>query len=78
MHPQVRLPESGRCPICAIPLIRVNDIEWDKRGSDEPTVTLSSRAHAAAGIETVAIERHELNHELRARVTCGRDAQCAQ
>ena len=63
MHPQVRLPGPGKCPICSMPLVRANAVESSAGG--EPLLNLTNRAVASAGVETVPIERREITHELR-------------
>ena len=45
MHPQIRQPESGQCPICGMDLIPISDNANDGSGN-ETIVTLSS-AHAS-------------------------------
>lgn len=59
MHPQVRLPNPGRCPICEMPLIPAEQ-------SAGNAVVLDEAARAAAGIETAAVERRPLAREIRA------------
>lgn len=54
MHPQVRLPGPGKCPICAMPLI--------------PTSKLKSKGDGVSprgNLETEAIARRELFKEIR-------------
>ncbi|MDO9099720.1 MAG: efflux RND transporter periplasmic adaptor subunit, partial [Caldisericota bacterium] len=54
MHPQVRLPGPGKCPICAMPLI--------------PTSKLAAKADGTSrhgSLETQAIARRELIKEIR-------------
>jgi Cu(I)/Ag(I) efflux system membrane fusion protein len=64
MHPQVRLPGAGSCPICEMPLIPAASATGGATGP--PTLQLSAHAAAMAGVETVAVERRELVRDLRA------------
>ena len=63
MHPQVRLPAPGKCPICSMPLIRANAVESSASGG--PLLNLTNRAATSAGVETVPVERREITRELR-------------
>ncbi|MBI5757473.1 MAG: efflux RND transporter periplasmic adaptor subunit [Planctomycetales bacterium] len=54
MHPQIRLPTPGPCPICGMKLIPVSQLS---RAKDD----LEKRA----GLETEAIRRRELFKEIR-------------
>ena len=65
MHPQIRLPGPGSCPICSMPLIRAA-AEPNAKSAGEPTLHLSDHGRVAAGIETIPVERRRLSHELRA------------
>ncbi len=63
MHPNVKLPKPGQCPICFMDLVPV------RAGEDEdpntPRLTLSARARELAKIETAPVERRELVHTIR-------------
>ncbi len=63
MHPQVRLPKPGKCPICGMPLIPAKSSE---SGADASAITLSDSARALARIETHPVERRTLAKEIRA------------
>lgn len=63
MHPQVRLPKPGKCPICGMPLIPTKS---SQSGADASAVTLSDSARALARIETQPLERRKLAKEIRA------------
>jgi Cu(I)/Ag(I) efflux system membrane fusion protein len=54
MHPQVRLPQPGRCPICGMDLIPVA-----KLGDEQ------SRVEHQAGLETETVTHRELFREIR-------------
>jgi membrane fusion protein, copper/silver efflux system len=54
MHPQIRMEESGSCPICGMDLI---PLEVDDEGDDGPTgVFMSARAMKIAEVELSVIE----------------------
>lgn len=64
MDPQVRLPGPGKCPICSMPLTLVADEGPDSSGA--LVLQLSDAAVAMAGIQTSAVTRRPLLHEIRA------------
>ncbi len=63
MHPQIRQPAPGLCPICAMDLIPVTGGGDDGLGLRE--LKLSSSAQKLAGIVTVAAERRFIPAEVR-------------
>ena len=65
MHPQVRLPKPGKCPICSMPLVRAGSFAKASAGG-EAMLTLSDHARAMAGVETAPVERRKLSREIRA------------
>ncbi len=64
MHPQIRLPNPGKCPICEMPLIPIEDEKGEK--GTAPSMKLSDAAIAMAGIETAPVARRAVFHEIRA------------
>ena len=56
MHPQIRQPSAGKCPICAMDLIPV---ETSSSGADDGprTLVMSESARALADIQTTRVER---------------------
>jgi membrane fusion protein, copper/silver efflux system len=65
MHPQVRLPAPGKCPICSMPLVPAKPkAPADPAGGG--MLELGDHARAMASVETVPVERRKLVHELRA------------
>ncbi|MGV3532621.1 MAG: efflux RND transporter periplasmic adaptor subunit [Chthoniobacteraceae bacterium] len=68
MHPQVRLPNPGKCPICSMPLIPAAGPKKSAgtESSGESMLELSEHARAMAGVETVPVERRQLQREIRA------------
>ena len=65
MHPQIRLPKPGSCPLCSMPLIRAVGAESSGTGS-EPMLELSDHARAMAAVETTIVQRRKLAREIRA------------
>lgn len=55
MHPQIRQPEPGQCPICGMDLI---PLETGQSAQPEPNqVTMSARARALAQLRTTEVRR---------------------
>ena len=71
MHPQVRLPEPGACPICGMDLIPAADAEatgeTEDRGEHGALYvhTLSAEAAALADIRTARVAAAKPEHSLR-------------
>ncbi len=64
MHPQVRLPEFGKCPICFMDLIPApSGDERDDRSA--PILSMSEAARAMAEIETAPVERRHVAVDVR-------------
>jgi Cu(I)/Ag(I) efflux system membrane fusion protein len=64
MHPEIQLPEPGKCPKCGMDMIPVMDSQ-----EDEPTglreLKLSPTAQALAEVETAPVERRFVTTEIR-------------
>lgn len=59
MHPQIRAPEPGKCPICGMDLVELTTRSAgseDATGHDDARITLGERARILAGIRTVTLE----------------------
>lgn len=63
MHPNVKLPAPGLCPICFMDLIPVK--KGHGEDSSAPVMTLSPRARTLARIETAEVKRRELAIEIQ-------------
>lgn len=61
MHPQIKLPNKGQCPICFMDLIPVQAGATDESA---PQLALSERARTLARVATTPVARRELTHEL--------------
>lgn len=67
MHPQVRLPKPGKCPICSMPLIPAKPaIKSTSTNEDSGSMLeLSEHARAMASVETVPVQRRKMSREIR-------------
>lgn len=63
MHPQIKLPEPGQCPICAMDLIPL--VATDEDGETDTQVSLSERAKILAQVRTTPVRRAETGVEVR-------------
>ncbi len=63
MHPQIRLPKPGKCPICFMDLIPLDSGEDDEVGPRE--LSVSEAARALMEIETVPVERRFVTAHVR-------------
>lgn len=59
MHPQIRQPKPGKCPICGMDLIPVAKTSGGMR-----TLTLSQESTALMQIATTPVERRYVTHEI--------------
>ncbi|MEZ6060934.1 MAG: efflux RND transporter periplasmic adaptor subunit [Planctomycetaceae bacterium] len=57
MHPQIRQPGPGRCPICGMPLVPATSRAVDE---DELAVTITPAARRLANIQTQPVRREPL------------------
>ena len=64
MHPSVRQPRPGKCPICHMDLILL-ETDPTGAGGDPRRISLSDNAKALMGVETVAVERKLVTAEVR-------------
>jgi membrane fusion protein, copper/silver efflux system len=52
MHPQIRMPEPGKCPVCGMELIQVGK---NNHGNNPDIITFTKESAALANIETVRV-----------------------
>ncbi|MDP6461131.1 MAG: efflux RND transporter periplasmic adaptor subunit, partial [Gemmatimonadota bacterium] len=64
MHPQVRLPSPGKCPICRMDLVQVESGAAGEDG-DAPRLEMSEAARVLAEIETAPVVRDRPRLEIR-------------
>lgn len=62
MHPQVKAPKPGKCPICAMDLIPLSSMGTS---DGERTFSMSEAAKALAGITTVEVVREHPETNVR-------------
>lgn len=63
MHPQIRQPNPGKCPLCGMDLIPLTSDAGQKLGPRE--ISMSPRAEMLAQIETAPVERRFVESEIR-------------
>jgi len=63
MHPQIKLPKPGKCPICFMDLIPLDSGDDDEGGLRE--LSVSETARALMEIETVPVERRFVTADVR-------------
>jgi Cu(I)/Ag(I) efflux system membrane fusion protein len=63
MHPQIRQPGPGKCPICGMDLIPVRSSRQSDAGSGQ--IILSDYAQRLAGIQVAPVERKIVSKEIR-------------
>ncbi len=62
MHPQIRMPEAGACPICGMDLIPAT-VSVDDGG--ERSIVLGENARRLASVQVTPVERHVVTREVR-------------
>ncbi len=67
MHPQVRLPKPGKCPICSMPLIPAKPATKPASTNEDSgsMLELSEHARAMASVETIPVQRRKMSREIR-------------
>jgi membrane fusion protein, copper/silver efflux system len=65
MHPQIRQPGPGKCPICGMDLIPVSTGDDHHDHGDLPRLTVSERSAALMAIQVWPVERRDLDGEVR-------------
>lgn len=63
MHPQIRQPEPGQCPICGMDLIPVTD-EGEQEVAGAPSLKLSETARQLADVRTAQVQRKYITAEV--------------
>ncbi|MCS1409820.1 MAG: Cation efflux system protein CusB [Verrucomicrobia subdivision 3 bacterium] len=63
MHPQIRQPQKGKCPICAMDLVLVEVGGGAEGGGRE--LKMSPRARKLAEVESAVVERKFVTAEIR-------------
>ena len=65
MHPQIRLPKPGKCPICFMDLIPVDGGDQESTDSHRPRLVMSDTARKLAVIKTVPVVRRDVVKTIR-------------
>ena len=65
MHPQVRQPKFGKCPICFMDLIPVKKDSGDGKDAKATELKLSPQAEKLAEIQTKTVRRKVVNVKIR-------------
>lgn len=65
MHPQVKQPKSGKCPICFMDLIHLATTPANDESENIPELKLSPRAIRMANIQTEPVRYRDVNVEIR-------------
>jgi membrane fusion protein, copper/silver efflux system len=63
MHPQIRLPHPGKCPICFMDLIPLR--EEGAREEGDRRLEMTESAVKLAGIETIPVQRRAVSVRIR-------------
>ena len=65
MHPQIRLPKPGKCPICFMDLIPLESDKSEEPAADSRMITLSETAKKLAEVETAEVKRDQAKVNVR-------------
>lgn len=65
MHPQIKLPKEGLCPICAMNLIPVYESDGEDEGGLEVSLILNEAGQKLAEVETAQVKYQEVSNEVR-------------
>ncbi|MDW8479294.1 MAG: efflux RND transporter periplasmic adaptor subunit [Xanthomonadales bacterium] len=68
MHPEIRRPEPGRCPLCGMALVRREEAE---PRAATPAIVLDGRMIQALAVRTEAVRRRPLAARVRAPARVG-------
>lgn len=64
MHPQIKLPKPGQCPICGMDLIPVHE-GGDPAAEGEVSLSLNETARRLAEVETAAVQYKTVHNDVR-------------
>lgn len=65
MHPQIKLPNPGKCPICYMDLIPLETQEDTHDEGDAPRYVMSEAAKKLAEVETAEVKRERATVDVR-------------
>lgn len=72
MHPQIKLPKPGKCPLCAMDLILLDQTSTEQKDHQEaPNLTLSGYAQKLASVQTSTVIKStsQKDIELQGEIT---------
>jgi Cu(I)/Ag(I) efflux system membrane fusion protein len=64
MHPQIRQDKPGKCPICAMDLVPLSDMQSDQENVDPDEIQMTESAANLADVQTLFVEKGVPNKEL--------------
>jgi membrane fusion protein, copper/silver efflux system len=73
MHPQIRQPAPGNCPICGMTLIPIQTSDNDVASGELTRLSVSERAAALMGVQVWPVERLDVGGDVRLSGTIGYD-----
>lgn len=73
MHPQIKLPKKGLCPICGMDLIPLYEGAEDQDDGNEVSLILNKTGRTLAEIETEEVKFESVEHEIRLVGSVGYD-----
>lgn len=65
MHPQIKLPQPGLCPICSMKLIPVYEDSGRSGNHEQVSITMNETARQLAEVETSEVKFTEAANEVR-------------
>ncbi len=78
MHPQIRMEEPGKCPICGMDLIPLQTTGSGDASIDPNAIQLSAEAAALASVQTTVVSRQDPVKEVRLYGTIQVDERLSQ
>ena len=64
MHPQIRLDHAGKCPICGMELIPVQNLEGDETTISPDEIQMTDDAMKIADIQTMIVTKQAANKDV--------------
>ena len=65
MHPQIRMEKPGKCPICGMTLIPLEDSSANSENIAANEIVMNEEAYQLANIQTTVVEKASANKEIR-------------
>ena len=64
MHPQIKQDKPGKCPICAMDLVPLSNLQSDQEDVDPDEIQMTESAAKLADVQTLFVEKGIPNKEL--------------